>query len=192
DGWREAFGNVEYSAVQWTATGERLTEETFHKYRKEQPGGTVVLHVIPESVARYAMGHPVVSIASDGMPWTTSGEHPRGAGTFGRVFGKYVREEKALDLMLAVRKSSLMPALRMEKFAPAMKFKGRIQQGMDADITVLNPDTVIDNATFADPMQYSTGFEHVLVNGTFVVRNADFVGDVFPGEGIKNRLIKGN
>jgi len=188
DGWRKAFGNVDYNVLQWTATGERLTEETFHKYRKEQPGGTVVLHVIPEEVASYAIGHPVVSIASDGMPWTTSGEHPRGAGTYGRVFGKYVRQEGALDLMLAVRKTSLMPALRLQEFVPSMKHKGRIQKGMDADITVFNPDTVIDNATFTSPMQYSTGFEHVLVGGTFVVRNADFVEGALPGKPILNRL----
>jgi hypothetical protein len=102
---------ADYGNLQWTETGERLTEETFLKYREEQPGGTVVLHVIPEEMARYAMAHPVVSIASDGMPWTSKGERPRGAGTYGRVLGKYVRQEGALDLMLALRleKSVLVP-----------------------------------------------------------------------------------
>ena len=149
----------------------------------------MILHVIPEEIATYAMGHPVVSIASDGMPWTTKGEHPRGAGTYGRVLGKYVRQEGALDLMLALRKTSLMPALRLEGFVPSMKNKGRIQIGADADITIFNPETVIDNATFEEPMQYSTGFEHVLVDGTFVVRNADFVEGALPGKPILNGMI---
>jgi len=148
----------------------------------------VVLHVIPQEIARYAMGHPAVSIASDGMPWRTKGEHPRGAGTYGRVLGKYVREEDALSLMLALKKTSLMPAQRMEGFVPSMRRKGRIQVGADADITIFNPDTVIDNATFEEPMQYSSGFEHVMVDGTFVVRSSEFVDGVFPGKPILNGI----
>ena len=188
EGWQESWP-ADYGDLQWSATGERLTEETFRKYRQEQPAGFVIIHFMPEQIVRYAVAHPLVSIASDGIPWQTKGEHPRGAGTFGRVLGKYVREEGALSLMLALRKMTLMPAQRLEEFVPSMKRKGRIQVGADADITVFNPATVIDKATFSKPMQFSSGFEHVLVNGVFVVRNADFVEGVLPGRPILNKFM---
>jgi len=81
--------------LQWADTGERLTAETFEKYRKQ--GGIVVIHSIPEEAARTAVADPIVMIASDGMPITGAKVHPRGQGTFSRVLGHYVREEKALD-----------------------------------------------------------------------------------------------
>src|ERR1019366_3191493 len=122
-------------------------------------GGIVVIHSIPEEAARAAIANPIVMIASDGMPITGPKVHPRGQGTFSRVLGHYVREEKALDLMTALRKMSLMPAQRLEKRAPAFKNKGRIRVGADADITIFDPARVIDKATFEDPLQYSYGIE---------------------------------
>jgi dihydroorotase len=92
-----------------------------------------------------------------------------------------VREEKALDLMTALKKMTLMPAQRLEKRAPMFKDKGRIRVGADADITVFNPDTVIDKATYEEPLQYSEGIEFVLVNGTLVVKDGKLVEGVFPG-----------
>src|SRR6266478_2080829 len=100
-GWQENMG-ITYKDVQWAATGERLTTESFAKYRKE--GGIVVIHSIPEEAARAAVSDPIVMIASDGMPITGPKVHPRGQATFSRVLGHYVREEKALDLMTALRK----------------------------------------------------------------------------------------
>src|SRR5260221_10295040 len=147
--------------IQWAKTGERLTAETFEKYRAE--GGAVVIYAIPESAARAAVGNPMVMIASDGMPITGAKVHPRGQGTFSRVLGHYVREEKALDLMTALRKMTLMPAQRLEKHAPAFQKKGRIRVGADADITVFNPDTIIDKATFDDPLRYSDGSSYELL-----------------------------
>jgi len=91
--------------------------------------------------------------------------------------------------MLALRKTALRPAQRLQEFVPAMRHKGRIQVGADADITVFDPETVIDNATFEKPMQYSSGFHHVLVGGTFVVRDAELVDGVFPGRAVRNRLV---
>lgn len=187
--WREAFG-VNYNDLVWADTGERLTEETFLKYRKKKPGGNVVMHMIPEDVVRYAIAHPVVSIASDGMPWVTEGEHPRGAGAFARVLGRYVREQEALDLMTALRKMTLMPARRMEEFAPSFGRKGRIRVGADADVTVFDPHTIVDNATFEEPMRYSEGITHVLVGGVFVVRDGELVEGVNPGKGIRGRLAE--
>ncbi|HMD09000.1 MAG TPA: amidohydrolase family protein [Candidatus Acidoferrum sp.] len=177
-GWQENMG-ITYKDVQWAETGERLTAETFEKYRKK--GGIVVIHSIPEEAARIAVASPIVMIASDGMPITGSKVHPRGQATFSRVLGHYVREEKALDLMLALRKMTLMPAQRLEKRAPVFKDKGRIRVGADADITVFDPGRIIDKATFDDPLQYSEGIQFVLVNGVAVLKDGQLVEGVFPG-----------
>jgi N-acyl-D-aspartate/D-glutamate deacylase len=177
-GWQENMG-ITYKDVQWAATGERLTAETFEKYRKQ--GGIVVIHSIPEEAARTAVTNPIVMIASDGMPITGAKVHPRGQATFSRVLGHYVREEKALDLTTALRKMTLMPAQRLEKRAPAFKDKGRIRVGADADITIFDPARVIDKATFDEPLQYSEGIPFVLVNGLAVVRDGQLVESVRPG-----------
>jgi dihydroorotase len=177
-GWQENMG-ITYKDVQWTATGERLTAETFDKYRKQ--GGIVVIFSIPEEAARTAVADPIVMIASDGMPITGAKVHPRGQATFSRVLGHYVREEKALDLMTALRKMTLMPAQRLEKRAPIFKDKGRIRVGADADITIFDPARVIDKATFDEPLQYSDGIPFVLVNGVLVVKDSQLVSGVHPG-----------
>src|SRR6202011_235073 len=161
----------------WVKTGERLTAKTFEKYRKK--GGIVVIHSIPEEAARTAVANPIVMIASDGMPIEGLKVHPRGQGTFARVLGHYVREEKALDLMTALRKMTLMPAQRLEKRAPLFKEKGRIRVGADADITVFDANRVMDKATYEEPLQYSEGIEFVLVNGVPVVKAGQLVEGVF-------------
>jgi dihydroorotase len=177
-GWQEAMG-ITYKDIQWTKTGERLTAETFERYRKE--GGIVVIHSIPEEAARMAVANPIVMIASDGMMITGAKVHPRGQATFSRVLGHYVREEKALDLMTALRKMTLMPAQRLANRAPAFLTKGRIRVGGDADITVFDANRVIDKATYDDPLQYSEGIQFVLVNGVPVVKDGRLVEGVFPG-----------
>jgi N-acyl-D-aspartate/D-glutamate deacylase len=177
-GWQESLG-ITYKDVQWTDTGERLTAETFEEYRKK--GGVVVIHSIPEEAARTAVANPIVMIASDGMRITGSKVHPRGQGTFSRVLGHYVREEKVLDLMTALRKMTLMPAQRLEKRAPVFKDKGRIRVGADADITVFDAGRIIDKATYEEPLQYSAGIQFVLVNGVSVLKDGQFLEGVFPG-----------
>ena len=177
-GWQERMG-ITFKDIQWAKTGERLTAETFEKYRAE--GGAVVIYAIPESAALAAVGNPIVMIGSDGMPITGAKVHPRGQGTFSRVLGHYVREEKALDLMTALRKMTLMPAQRLEKRAPAFRNKGRIRVGADADLTIFDPATIIDKATFEEPLQYSAGISFVLVNGVPVLRDGKLVENVFPG-----------
>lgn len=183
DGWQERTGAT-YADLQWPATGERLTKESFERYRREQPGSAVVIHIIPEQIVDMVIADPAIAIASDGMPWRTSGEHPRGAGTYSRVLGKYVRERKALDLMTALRKMTIMPARRLEGISPQMARKGRIATGMDADLTLFDPATVIDAATFEQPMQPSRGIRHVLVNGQPIVQNGKLVPNIWPGEPI--------
>jgi len=179
-GWQEKQGAT-YSDLLWVATGERLTPESFERYRKQ--GGPVVIFMNTEEMVRLALANPIVMIASDGQITNGKG-HPRGAGTYARVLGKYVREEKALSLMDAIRKSSLMPAQRLEAMSSQMRRKGRIKVGDDADICVFDPDRVIDKATYENPAQYSEGFRYVLVGGTFVVRDGK-LQDAAPGEAIR-------
>lgn len=185
--WPARTGN-KYSDLQWVATGERLTEETFATYRKE--GGAVIAHTLPEEALLAAIKNPQVMIASDGRLAGGKG-HPRSSGTFARVLGLYVREKKVIPLMEAIRRMTLMPALRLESSVPAMHNKGRIKIGADADLVAFDPDRVIDKATFENPAQYSDGIEHVLVGGIFVVRDSHFVAEVFPGAGLRtDRTMK--
>lgn len=128
-------------------------------------------------------------IASDGMPYAKLA-HPRTAGTFSRVLGKYVREDNVIDLMTAVEKMTLLPAKRLENIAPSMRFKGRIQVGADADITIFNPNTIADKATFEKGLEFSTGIEHVLVNGTFVLKNGKTVPGASPGKPVYGKFKK--
>ncbi len=174
-GWQERLG-IGFHDLQWVATGERLTAETFTRYRKQ--GGDVILHHIPEEIVRLVMANPDVMVASDG--WIDNGKgHPRGAGCFARVLGKYVREEKVLDLTTAIRKMSLLPAQRLN-----LPQKGRIKVGADADLTVFDPATVKDVATYDNPAQYSTGIPYVVVNGVVVVAKNQ-LQSVTPGRGVR-------
>ena len=80
---------------------------------------------------------------------------------------------------------TLQPAARLEKISPAMRQKGRLTVGADADITIFNAEQVIDQATYANPNQFSKGIIHVLVGGTFVVRNEELVDGVFVGKPVR-------
>src|SRR5205814_4896748 len=186
-GWQDRQG-ITFKDIQWTKTGERLTAETFEKYRKER--GTGVIVSIPEEATRGAVADPLVMIASDGMPLTGAKIHPRGQATFSRVLGHYVREEKVLDLMTALKKMTLMPAQRLEKRAPIFKNKGRIRVGADADITIFDPARVIDKATYDEPLQYSEGIAFVLVHGVPVVKDGQLVDGVFPGRAARAPILQ--
>jgi len=181
EGWKEALG-IDYKDLQWVATGERLTAESFAAYRKT--GGSVIGHAIPEEIARIAVASPLTMIASDGLLDNGKG-HPRASGSYARVLGRYVRDQKALTLTDALRKMTLMPAQRLERYAPMMKNKGRIRVGADADLTVFNPGSVIDRSTFEEPAKYSEGIVHVLVSGVFVVKDAKLQSSVNPGKAIR-------
>ena len=181
EGWQEALG-IDYKDLQWVATGERLTAESFARYRKT--GGGVIGHAIPETVARTAVASPLTMIASDGGLQNGKG-HPRGSGSYARVLGHYVRDEKALTLTDALRKMTIMPAKRLEGIAPMMKNKGRIRVGADADLTIFDPARIIDKSTFEDPARYSEGIKHVLVGGVFVVKDASLQPDVKPGRAVR-------
>src|SRR4051794_22875686 len=179
-GWQEHQGGISYGDLQWAATGERLTKESFERYRRQ--GGMVAIHSIPEDVVKLAMADPAVMIASDGILEEGKG-HPRAAGCYARVLGRYVRDQHALSLMDAIRKMSLLPAERLK-----LETKGRIRVGADADITIFDPASVSDRATFENPAQYSDGIPYVLVNGVPVVRKGQLVESAAPGRGIRRPI----
>ena len=180
DDW-ESWDDERFERHQWVRTGERLNRETFSKYREE--GGSVIIHGRTEEMTLAAVTSPLTIVASDGGTG-----HPRGAGTFARILGRYVREQGALELMDALARMTILPTLRLEEFVPAMKTKGRIRIGSDADITIFDPETVIDRATYLEGSLTSDGIEYVLVNGIPVVYEGEIAEGVRPGKAIKAEM----
>lgn len=186
DGWQQRIG-ISYEDLQWVPTGERLTKETFEKYRKTN--GAVILHMMKPEWIKAGIAREGVMIGSDGGTYSPL-THPRTAGTYARVLGKYVREDKVLDLPTAIGKMTFLTAKMLEKVAPMMRYKGRVQVGADADITVFNPDTVIDKATFEQGLAFSEGIEYVIVNGAIVLKNGKTVENVFAGQPVYGKFKK--
>ena len=137
---------------------------------EESAAVSVVRFAMCEEDVRLVLQHPFSMIGTDSStvaPYGVLGRgkpHPRGYGTFPRVLGKYVRNEKALTLENAVRKMTSLPARKL-----GLKERGLIREGMYADITVFNPETILDKTTYAEPHQYPEGIEYVLVNGKVTI-----------------------
>ncbi|WP_226019057.1 amidohydrolase family protein [Novosphingobium sp. FKTRR1] len=182
-GWQGHIG-IDYKDVEWPPTGERLTAESFEKFRKEFPSAGVILHMIPEAGVLAGISHPGVMIISDAGEIVNGAGHPRSTGTFARTLGVYVREKHAVSLMDALGKMTLLPARRMEGVAPMMRHKGRVQVGADADLTLFDPDKVKDLATFRKPAEPSTGIPYVIVAGQLVVDHGAIVTTAYPGKGV--------
>jgi N-acyl-D-aspartate/D-glutamate deacylase len=179
--WQTIF-DISYEDVEWAATGERFNKEMFDEYRKEYPDGAVIHHYLKEDWTRRAIEEPGVIIVSDLIPMTSREEHvPPHNGAFTKILGRYVREQQALTLIQALEKMTLLPARRLERYAPAFARKGRIQAGMDADLTLFDAATISDRATYRDPYQEAVGLAHIVVNGSVVVRDGELQGGVFPG-----------
>ena len=140
---------------------------------KDEDGSVPAIYFLmnEDDVRASAMQVPWVSIGSDGTaesrPDGVLGRgkpHPRWYGTFPRVLGRYVREEKVLALEEAVKKMTLLNAQKL-----GLENRGLLKAGYKADITIFNADRVIDKATFENPHQYPEGVEYVIVNGTIVL-----------------------
>jgi N-acyl-D-aspartate/D-glutamate deacylase len=137
----------------------------------EQEGSvsTVYAHHTEEDM-NLAMTQPWCSIGSDGSAYATEGllrrgnPHPRNFGTFPRVLGVYVRERGLLRLEDAVRKMTSLNATKL-----GIRDRGLVQPGLFADLTIFDPDRVIDRSTYEDPFHYSEGIEYVIVNGQIVI-----------------------
>jgi N-acyl-D-amino-acid deacylase len=129
---------------------------------------------------------PWVSFCSDSaapsaegvfLQWST---HPRAYGSFARVLGHYVRDERLVPLEEAVRRLTSLPAGNLR-----LRDRGRLAEGMFADVVVFDPDRIEDRATFEEPHRYAAGVAHVAVNGTLVVQGGEHTG-ALPG-----RVVRG-
>jgi len=133
---------------------------------------TACYFMLDEEDVQFVMKHPLVMVASDSIPPAPGAKcHPRTNGTFPRVLGRYVREEKTLRLEEAVWKMSGFPAARL-----GLSKKGIIREGMDADLVIFDPETVVDGATYEDPFGEPKGISHVFVSGRLAVHNGEYTG----------------
>src|SRR5436190_20870541 len=168
--------------LEWPPTGERLNRESFERYSRI--GGPVVVHTNTEQMVAVAINSPLTIIASDAY-WQQGTGHPRTTGTFAKVLGRYVRDAHALSLMEAIRKMTFMPAQRLEARVRAMKKKGRLQVGADADITIFDAARVMDRSTYREPSLSPVGIQHVIVSGVSVVANGQAVEGITPGRPVR-------
>ena len=155
--------------VQGRYKNQRCTEETFRYIRENEPDTRVVAFVMKEENIMQAYKDETMIVASDGKFIRDQG-HARTAGTFPRVLGRYVREFGVLSFNEAVRKMTLLPAVRLH-----LKNKGRIQPGMDADITILDRNTVADGNTYTDPAKPPEGIKYVMIGGRIVLEGNDII-----------------
>ncbi|WP_371195631.1 amidohydrolase family protein [Glaciecola sp. SC05] len=140
-------------------------------------GGRGIYHTMQDEDVERIMRHPHTSIASDGagVEWQKGSPHPRNYGTYPRTLALYVRDKGLLSLPEAVKKMTSMPANRM-----GLIDRGLLKEGYKADVLMWDPSTIADNSTFADPHQYSTGIDYVIVNGVVVVEDGEMT-DARPG-----------
>ena len=191
------------SSIVLTGTGERIADETrLREVRASDPGAACVFAFLDEeepadrTLLQRSLAYPDSMVASDAMPIVLPGgaldspewplprgaaTHPRTAGTFAKTMRLMVRESGAWSWLEAFRRASFLPARVLDDVAPTMRGKGRLGAGADADIVVLDPQAITDNATYADPCRQSSGIRHVLVNGVFVVRDSTLQTDAVPG-----------
>jgi N-acyl-D-aspartate/D-glutamate deacylase len=185
-GWQHRF-RITFSDLQIAGSTERLTAESFARYRHEHR--IAAAYAIPEDDVIHALRAPWMMIASDGILDAGHNNHPRASGTFTRLLAVYVREKKLLTLMDALARMSLLPARRMEESSAQFRRKGRLSVGADADVVVFDPATIADRATVEHPELPAEGMEWVLVNGTVVKSPAGFQHSSHPGEALRGDRI---
>lgn len=194
-------------AIVYVPTGERISGlKRLRDIQAKDPGGLAIVHFLEEASAAdrafvdRALLAPDTVIASDAMPlsWGAGAPHPlawplpagttthpRTAGTFSKVFRRYVRELGSLSLVEAVRRCSLLPAQVLEESVPAMRKKGRLQVGCDADVVVFDPAAIGDEATYECSTRTSSGYAHVLVGGHVLVRDGELDLGSLPGLAVR-------
>jgi cytosine/adenosine deaminase-related metal-dependent hydrolase len=195
------------SSLTYAPTGERVASEgRLRELRRTDPGGLAIIRLLDEddpgdrALLMRSLLFPGSVVASDAMPLTWTGPepdplvwpvpdtaitHPRTAGTFCRALRLLTRDGGTLGLAEALGKCSLLPARLLQDHVPAMRGKGRLRPGSDADVVVLDPATVSDRASYASSTRPSAGIRHVLVNGTPVVRDGEIVPGALPGRPVR-------
>jgi N-acyl-D-aspartate/D-glutamate deacylase len=178
-----------YEGMTLTAIGKQMGKDprdaVMDLVIADRGNSEVVTSIMREDDVVAALKNPLVSICTDSGakaedgPLSESKSHPRAFGTFARILGKYVRDEKVLRLEEAVRKMTSQPATRVH-----LQDRGILRPGMAADVTVFDPATIHDVATFEDPMHYSVGVRYVLVNGRPVVADGKITSER-PGRALK-------
>ncbi len=204
--------NIKSDSIVYLKTGERpATNARLAELQKSDPEGQVVIHYLDEKVPaeRRFIDEAVMvkdsMIASDAVHYEIDGKifdkpvwplpakavsHPRTASTFTATLAYYVREKKMFSLNEMFRRASLLPAKLMESAAPAMRDKGRIRPGADADIIVFDPETVAGQATYEDTTKPAIGMANVLVRGEFVIRDGKLITTARPGRAIRGVIAK--
>jgi N-acyl-D-aspartate/D-glutamate deacylase len=194
------------SDLTYAPTGELVgTDERLRELRAGDPGGLVIIRHLHEdepadrNVMLRSLVYPGAIVASDAMPLTWSGvvpdqmtwplrgtafTHPRTAGTYARAL-RMLGTAGPLGLTETLRRCSLLPAQLLEARVPAMRRKGRVQVGSDADIVVFDPTTVSDQATYTQSTRPSSGIKHVLVNGQLLVRDGAIMTGALPGRPLR-------
>lgn len=167
--WKKTYSDIMLTEEPYK--GQFCDKELFEKARIEYPNMIAVAYVMNEEEVIEALNHPLVMVASDGIYRNHSG-HPRGAGTFPRVIGRFVRDQKKMEFFDAIYKMTMMPAERLK-----LKRKGQIKEGYDADITIFNYDTILDNATFKDPQLRPEGIDYVIINGKVAIEEGKTVNN---------------
>ena len=165
----ECLGRNLADAAKLSKRADRVGEEdavefAFDLLLSERMGVGMISFSQSEDVVMKIIREPYVNVCTDGL--LGGKPHPRAYGTYPRILGRYVREQKALTLAEAVRK---MSGLAAESFR--LQRHGRIKEGLRANLVVFDPDKVIDRATFDDSKQYPLGIEHVIVGGELTIRN---------------------
>ena len=171
--------------------GDRFTMELFESVRKrvldgEVPDPMVIGHAIRPDKARMAIKSPYVVCGSDGAVSFDPAQkkpvaHPRTTNNFSRFLGRWVREEGTMDLMTALFKTSTQAALHL-----GLTGKGRIAVGADADITIFDPETILDRGEYGEGFDRSpVGIEYVIVNGALTLERGEFQPDIKAGKVIR-------
>jgi N-acyl-D-amino-acid deacylase len=171
-----AHPDYEFKTLQQIAAAQNTTPTDVYMQVVRDGGATVVGQSMKEEDMRVFFQQPWVMIGSDGGIGT---RHPRGAGAYPRVLGRYVRELRWLSLEEAIRKMTSQPADRLR-----LKDRGRIAVGMKADLVLFDAERIIDHSTFQEPLRLATGVERVFVNGVEVWRQGAVTGAT-PGQPIR-------
>jgi cytosine/adenosine deaminase-related metal-dependent hydrolase len=184
-GWQERYG-ITYSDLQMAGTTERLTEETFNYYRSV--GGLCIAFAMDEGEMVQALSEPYAMVGSDGNieREDAANNHFRGAGTFSRVLGKYVRDANAFSLMDGLRKMTINGAKHLEPISKDMALRGRLQEGCIADITIFDYRTVLDQSTPEKPATPSAGIHYVIVAGQVGLNEQGVITSQHAGRPIKS------